>query len=149
MDDVDVDPVDLGDELRQRVELGLGLAPVIVRFPVVNERLQSFQLDALRLIGDRLLVGPARRRDASTKVDKVLFRNVDVEGADLDAGLDGATHDDPRSWCAGSTGLLSGLRPSPDPTRACRAVDNPGTPMNTSHPAPINAVSGTLRGAPR
>src|SRR4029453_321266 len=134
VDDVDVDPVDLGDELRQRVELGLGLAPVILRFPVVNERLQSFQLDALRLIGDRLLVGPARRRDASTKVDKVLFRNVDVEGADLDAGLDGATHDAPRSWSAGSTDLLSDSRTSPDTTRACRALDTRDTNQHQRPP---------------
>ena len=41
-------------------------------------------------IRDGLLLGPVRGRDASTQVVQCLVRNVDVEGADLDGGLDGA-----------------------------------------------------------
>jgi hypothetical protein len=51
-------------------------------------------LHALRLICDGLLLGPLRGRDASTEVLQGLIRNVDVEGADLDAGLDGGAYDD-------------------------------------------------------
>ena len=40
VDEVDVEPVDLGDELRQGVELRLALAPVVVRRPVAREVLE-------------------------------------------------------------------------------------------------------------
>ena len=48
VDEVDVHAVDLGHELRQRVELRLGRAPVVVGRPVARERLQGRQLNALR-----------------------------------------------------------------------------------------------------
>ena len=94
VDEVDLDPVDLGRELRQRVELRLGLAPVVVGRPVARELLHRRQLDALRPICDELLAGPARRRDAPAQVVELLLRNLDVEGPDLGCGLDGAAHDD-------------------------------------------------------
>ena len=49
VDEVDVQPVDLGDELRQGVEPRLALAPVVVRRPVARERLRRRELHALRL----------------------------------------------------------------------------------------------------
>ena len=87
VDEVDVDPVDLGRDLRQRVELRLGLAPVVVRRPVAREFLQRRELHALRPIFDELLVGPARRENPSAKVGQLDFRNVDPEGADYGMGL--------------------------------------------------------------
>ncbi len=50
MDEVDVDPVDLGRELRKRVELRLGLAPVVLGRPVAGQLLDRRQLNALRPI---------------------------------------------------------------------------------------------------
>ena len=50
VNEVDVDAVDLGRELRQGVELRLGLAPVVVVLPVVRELVQRRQLHALRPI---------------------------------------------------------------------------------------------------
>jgi len=47
----------------------------------------------LGLIRDGLLLGPVRRRDASTEVVQGLVGNVDVERADLDGGLDSARDD--------------------------------------------------------
>jgi hypothetical protein len=86
VDEVDVDPVDLGRELGERVEVRLGLAPVVVGLPVARERLQRRQLHALRPIFDQLLAGPARRGDALAEVEEILFRNVDAEGADFEIG---------------------------------------------------------------
>ena len=94
VDEVDVEPVDLGDELRQGVQLRLALAPVVLRRPVAREFLHHRERHALGLIRDGLLLGPVRGRDASTEVVQGLVRNVDVEGADVDGGLDGAAHDD-------------------------------------------------------
>src|SRR5713101_7552404 len=96
------------------------LASVVVRAPVAGEFLEPGQLNALRLIRDRFPIGPTRRRDAPAKVDQLLLRHIDVEGANLDGGFDGGAHDD----------LLA------------KAV----SPLLVR--APINAVTG-MRHAPR
>ena len=80
VDEVNVDAVDRRHELRQGVELRFGLPPVVVRAPVAHELLQLRELHALRLVGDGLLVGPARRRNAPAKIDELLLRNIDLEG---------------------------------------------------------------------
>jgi hypothetical protein len=82
VDEVDIDPVDPGHELRQGVQLGLGPAPVVVGPPVANELLHLRQLGALRPVGDGLLVGPARRSQAPAEVGQLLLGDADVEGAD-------------------------------------------------------------------
>ena len=82
VDEMNVEPVDLGDELRQGVELRLALAPVVLRRPVARELLHRRELHALRLIRDGLLLGPPRRGDAPAQVGERLFRKVDAEGAD-------------------------------------------------------------------
>jgi hypothetical protein len=94
VNEVNVQPVDLGDELRQGVQCRLALAPVVLRRPIAREFLNHCEGHALRLILDGLFLGPVRSRDASTKVLQSLIRDVDVEGADLDGGLDIAAHDD-------------------------------------------------------
>ena len=66
VDEVDVHPVDLGLELRQRVELRLCLAPVVLFRPVTRELLQRLQLHALRAVCDELLARPPSRGDAPT-----------------------------------------------------------------------------------
>ena len=99
VDEVDVDPVDLGRELRQRVQPRLDASEVVVGRPVACQRLQSRQLHALRPIFDELLAGPARRGDAAAQLYEFLLRDLDVEGAylaSLASGLDGAAHDDLR-----------------------------------------------------
>ena len=64
VDEVDVQPVDLGHEVRQGVQLRLAPAPVVVCRPVAGEFLHRRQLHALRMICDEFLVGPAGGRDA-------------------------------------------------------------------------------------
>ena len=95
VDEVDVHAVDLGRELRQRVQLRLGLAPVVLGFPVTGELLDRRQLNALGPICDQLLGGPARPGDAVAQLGELLFRNVDVKGPDVDGGLDFAHTDLP------------------------------------------------------
>ena len=82
VNEMNVDTIDLGDELRQRVELRLHLAPVVAGAPVLNERLQFRKWDALRLVIDGLAVGPPRRDDAPAQIDELCFRNMDGERAD-------------------------------------------------------------------
>ena len=76
VDEVDLDPVDLGRELRKRVQSRLALAPVVLGRPVAGELPQRRQLHALRPILDELLGGPACRRDAPAQVGQFRFRNI-------------------------------------------------------------------------
>ena len=57
MDEVDVHPIDLGDEVRQGRKALLKLAPVVIRGPVGRQCLNRLELHTLR--GIRLSVGPA------------------------------------------------------------------------------------------
>src|SRR5437016_7651363 len=91
---MDVHAVDLGRELRQGFELCLRPAPVVIILPVVRELPQGRELHALRAIWRELLTRPARRGDAAVQLGEILFGDIDLEGADLDGGLDGATHED-------------------------------------------------------
>jgi hypothetical protein len=68
VDEVDVQSVDLGDELREGVQPGLTRAPVVVGHPVAGELLDHGQRHALGLICDGLFLGPVRGRDAPPKV---------------------------------------------------------------------------------
>jgi hypothetical protein len=49
---------------------------------MADQSLELRQLCALRLIGDRLLVGPPGRREAPLQVGEVGVRHVDAEGED-------------------------------------------------------------------
>ena len=82
MDEVDVQPVDLGHEIRQGIQLCLDLAPVVLCRPVARELLQRRQLGTLRLIRDRLPVGPLCSVDAPAQIDNLLFWHLDVKGPD-------------------------------------------------------------------
>jgi hypothetical protein len=90
---VDVHPIDLGRELRQRVELGLAPAPVVLGRPVAGELLHRGELHALRPICDELLARPPCGRDAPAEVVDLLVRDVDAEGADIRGGVDCGAHD--------------------------------------------------------
>ena len=82
VNEVNVQPVDLGDELRQGVEPRLDLPPVVIGLPIAHEFLEHRQRHALGIVGDGLLLGPARRRQAPAEIDEVLFGHIDVERTD-------------------------------------------------------------------
>ena len=82
VDEVDVQPVDLGDELRQGVQSRLTGAPVVVGRPVAREVLHDRQGHALRVVLDRLLVREARAGEASPQVLELRRGDVDRERAD-------------------------------------------------------------------
>src|SRR5262245_27738551 len=92
MDEVDVEPVDLGRELRQSVQLLLDPAPVVLVRPVARHLLQQRKLHALRRIGDEFVVGPARLRDATPKIGQPLVAKLDVERTDVDRVPNGGSH---------------------------------------------------------
>ena len=89
VDEVDLDPVDLGRELGQRVQPRLAPAPVVLGRPVAGERLQRRQLHPLGAVGDELPRGPARRLDPAAQLSEIRFGDLDVEGTYVGAGLAG------------------------------------------------------------
>src|SRR4051812_42336493 len=68
VDEMDVQSVDPGDEIRQGFQPLLDLAPVVVIQPVVRELLHRLQSWTLRLICNSLLLGPARGRDSGPHI---------------------------------------------------------------------------------
>jgi hypothetical protein len=81
VNEMNVQPIDLGDELRQGVEPGLHLAPVVIRAPITHHLLEFFEPYTLGAVADCLPVGPSRGGDASAKINELLLRNIDAEGA--------------------------------------------------------------------
>ena len=79
VDEVDVEPVDLGDELGQGVELRLALAPVVVRRPVAREVLERRERHALRRVRDGLLLRPPRGLNAPAQFGQFRFRNIHMK----------------------------------------------------------------------
>ena len=82
MDEMDVQPVDLGDELRQGIEPRFHLAPVVVTSPIAGEVLDRRELHALRRIGDGFAVGPFGGGDTPAKLGELLLGEADGEGTD-------------------------------------------------------------------
>ena len=87
MDEVDVEPVDLGGELGQGVELRLALSPVVVRRPVAREVLERRERHALRRVRDGLLLRPPRGLNAPAKIIQLCVGGAVGEGADDGGGV--------------------------------------------------------------
>jgi len=82
VNEMNVQSVDFGNELRQRVQSRLDLAPIVIRRPIARELLDRRQLHALGWIGNGFLIGPPRRFHTPAEVDQRFFRNVDPERTD-------------------------------------------------------------------
>jgi hypothetical protein len=91
VDEVDVQPVDFSDEIRHGVETRLHVSPVIAGPPVAQKLLDGLERDALRVVGDSLLLRQADLRQAPTQVGQGGFWNIDAEGPDR--GVLGASDD--------------------------------------------------------
>jgi hypothetical protein len=92
VDEVDVDAVDLRGELRMRVQPPLEATEVVPGRPVASEFLHRGQLDTLRSIGDQLLGGPARRRDAPAQVVDLVLADLELEGPNHDGRVGAGAH---------------------------------------------------------
>ena len=79
VNEVDVEPVDLGDELRKAVQLRLGLTPIVLGRPIARELLRRRELNALRRIGHRFALGPFGRLDAPPQVAELRIRSFEAE----------------------------------------------------------------------
>ena len=79
---MDVHAVDLGRELRERVQPRFALVPVVPGRSVAGELLNRRQLDTLRPIGDEFLGGPARCCDAPLKVGDFFVGHAEPEGTE-------------------------------------------------------------------
>ena len=78
---MNVQPVDLGDELRQGVQFCLDLAPVILCRPIARQRLNRRELYALGCICNRLSFRPLRCVDAPAQFGEFRFRNIHLKRA--------------------------------------------------------------------
>src|SRR5208282_2482083 len=87
---MNIEPVDLGDELRHGVQFRLALAPVVLGPPIARELLNRCEWHALRLVRDGFAIGPAGRVYAPAQFDKFRIRKIHPErtnGSLVRAGL--------------------------------------------------------------
>src|SRR5712691_4712164 len=76
VNEMNVEAIDLGDELRQSVQCRLALAPLVVCPPIACEFLSRRELHALRCIRDCFPFRPLCRVDAPAQFGKFFFRNI-------------------------------------------------------------------------
>src|SRR5258706_9442830 len=79
VDEMNVESIDLGDELRQGVQPGLALVPVVIGRPIPREGLNRGELHALRGVRDWLPFGELGRLDAPAQIGELRFRNIYVK----------------------------------------------------------------------
>src|SRR3954454_2150131 len=79
MDEVDVETVDLGNELRVQIQPSLDLSPVMFGLPVASELLDRRELHALRCVRNRFALGQPRRGDAPAQFGKFRVRNIHMK----------------------------------------------------------------------
>jgi len=82
VEQVDAEPVDLDPELRDRVQAGLGCAPVVSVRPGAAQLLQVAEGDALGPVVDRLALRPAGAPEAVAQVVELCVGNLDAKRCD-------------------------------------------------------------------
>ena len=80
---MNVQPVDVGDELRESVQLRLTLTPIVLRRPIASELLRRRELYALGCAGDRFALRPLCRLDAPAQVGELRVRHFYVKRSDV------------------------------------------------------------------
>src|SRR6266403_1754317 len=79
VDEVNVESINLGYEIRQGFQSRLDLAPVVISPPIAREFLRRLQLHALRCIRDRFPIGPLCCVYAPPHFGKFRFRNIHMK----------------------------------------------------------------------
>src|SRR5579862_888139 len=82
VNEMNVEPVDLGDEMRQGLQLRLALAPIVVIAPILREFPHRRELNALCCIRDRFPLRPFCGVDAFAQVGDLRLRKTHREGTD-------------------------------------------------------------------
>ncbi len=83
MDEVNVEPINVGDEVGQGIEPRFHLAPVVLCRPIARQLLSGCEPHALRVIRYLFLVRPLGRVDAPAQVGELRFRSMEREGTDF------------------------------------------------------------------
>ena len=83
MKEVDIQPVDLGLELAQRVQACLTAAPVVFDPPIGDQFAQHRQLRALRPVGHGFLFGPTDPVEAVRQRYQLIFGDGQGKGANV------------------------------------------------------------------
>src|SRR5258708_18603110 len=76
LNEMNIQPIDLGDELRQGVQFSLHLAPIVICRPIAREFLHRRELHPLRLICDVLLFRSAPGGNAPASTSERYFWTV-------------------------------------------------------------------------
>ena len=76
MNEVNVETIEFGDEVRQSVQFRLALAPIVIRPLIAREVLHSRELHALCGIGDRFSFRPIGRVDPPAQFGKLRLWNI-------------------------------------------------------------------------
>src|SRR5690349_15965810 len=79
MNEMNVEAIDLGDEIRVPIDPRFTLAPIVCSRPVACEFLGCRQWHALRKIGDGLLVGESCCHDAPTHFGEICFWKIHMK----------------------------------------------------------------------
>ncbi|MNN03438.1 hypothetical protein D3C81_1161260 [compost metagenome] len=79
VDEMNIHPVDGRDELGQRIQLFLGLAPVILGSPIFDEFLHPRGLDALGFVAHGFLVRPARGGNPLAQIVELALGHMHLE----------------------------------------------------------------------
>src|SRR5207244_3967659 len=101
VEEVYVQPVDLGEKVWQIVEIGLAAPPIIVVTPIAGERPQSVELDALAVVSHEFLFWPTSRENAALHVHDIGVRNGDPIGPDRGTARTASTITGPKSEIGG------------------------------------------------
>src|SRR5260370_41999238 len=83
MKKVDADPIQVGVELRESVEPGLGSAPVVIAGPIFADFLHVLEGTPLRRIWDGLQVGPAGGAQALFQILEIRVADLNLERPDF------------------------------------------------------------------
>src|ERR1700752_301260 len=73
---MNVEPVDLGDEVRNGFKFRLPLAPVVIGAPITSELLHRGERYVLRRIRYQFALGPLRGIDAFAQIGNLGFRKI-------------------------------------------------------------------------
>src|ERR1700690_1788348 len=75
VNEVNVEPIDLSDEIRQSVQSRLALAPIVLSCPIARELLSSRELNTLRRVRDRFPFRKLCRVNTLAQVDERLIQS--------------------------------------------------------------------------